>query len=104
MQPCDFELSHQTDSHCYNRPGPVFPGEIRSRQVQSMRASQSRVSKMLLKIKNERHHLGWVIGQEGEVLEGYATFMRGRKAILKFLRSVKVVTWGGRDCSECPSR
>ena len=67
----------------------VFAAENRRKRVQHLRAHsnwQWHLDEIFVKINGETHYLWRTVDHEGEVLEGYVTKRRDRKAALKFLR------------------
>ena len=83
------EISHETVRYWWNRFGPMFAAEIRSKRVQAMRAHRHwrwHLDEVYVKINGGTHHLWRAVDHEGEVLESIVTRTRDRKAALKFLK------------------
>ena len=81
------EISHETVRFWWNRFVPMFAAEIRRKRVQQLRShSNWHLDEVFLTINGETHYLWRAVDHEGEVLEGYVTKRRDRKAALKFLR------------------
>jgi len=75
--------------HCWwDRFAPLFASKIRKRRLSAMKASRWRwhLDEIFVKISGERHYLWRAVDHEGEVIEGYVTKTRDKKAALKFLR------------------
>ena len=51
------------------------------------------LDEFFVKINGERHYLWRAVDHEGEVLEGYITKKRDKKAALKFMKKAK--RWEG---------
>ena len=82
------EISHETVRYWWNRFGPMFAAEIRSRRVEAMRAHRHwrwPLDEVYVKINGVTHYLRRAVDHEGEVLESTVTKTRDRKAALKFL-------------------
>jgi putative transposase len=83
------DISHETVRFWWNRFGPLFAAEIRTKRVSQMRAYshwQWHLDEVFVKINGETHYLWRAVDHEGEVLESFVTKRRDRKAALKFLR------------------
>ena len=83
------DISYETVRFWWNRFGPLFAAEIRKKRVSQMRAYsnwQWHLDEVFVKINGETHYLWRAVDHEGEVLEGYVTKRRDRKAAFKFLR------------------
>lgn len=73
----------------WNRFGPMFAAEIRSRRVEAMRSVSCwrwHLDEVFVRIKGETHDLWGAVDHDGEVLESYATRTRDKAAALAFLR------------------
>ncbi len=84
----NIEISHETVRYLWNRFGPMFAAEIRSRRVNRMRARRHRrwrLDEVCVKINGVTHDHWRAVGHGGEVLESAVTKARGRKAALGFL-------------------
>ncbi len=82
------DLCHETVRFWWNRFGPMFAAEIRTRRVQHRSYSQWRwhLDEVFVRINGETHYLWRAVDHEGEVLEVFATKRRDRKAALKFIK------------------
>jgi len=83
------EISHETVRFWWNRFGPMFAAAIRKNPVGRLRAYSNwrwHLDEVFVKINGEMHYLWRAVDHEGEVLEGYLTKRRDRKAALKVLR------------------
>lgn len=82
------DICHETVRFWWHRFGPMFAAEIRRRRVEGMRSSHWRwhLDEVFVKINGERHYLWRAVDHEGEVLEGFVTKTRDKKAALKFLK------------------
>ena len=82
------DISHETVRFWWNRFGPLFASEIRSRRVHQRSYSLWRwhVDEVFVRINGVQHYLWRAVDHEGEVLEVFASKRRNRKAALKFLR------------------
>jgi putative transposase len=78
----DIDISHETVRFWWHRFGPMFASEIRKRRIEGMRAShwQWHLDEVFVKINGERHYLWRAFDHEGEVLEGFFTKTRDKKA------------------------
>lgn len=82
------KISHETVRFWWNRFGPMFAAEIRTKRIHQLRAHsnwQWHLDEVFVKINGETHYLWWAVDHEGEVLESYVTKRPDRKAALKFL-------------------
>ena len=85
------EVSHETNRFWWNRFGPIFAAEIRTKRMDRVRASSGwrwHLDEMFVKINGEGHYLWRAVDQEGEVLEAFVSKQRDREAALKFLRKL----------------
>ena len=85
------EVSHETNRFWWNRFGPIFAAEIRTKRMDRVRASSGwrwHLDEMFVKINGEGHYLWRAVDQEGEVLEAFVSKKRDREAALKFLRKL----------------
>jgi putative transposase len=83
------DICHETVRLWWNRFGPMFAGEIRSKRVQNMRAHnhwKSHLDEIYVKINGEMRYLWRAVDHEGEVLESYVTTTRDKAAALKFIK------------------
>ena len=82
------DVSHEAVRFLRYRFGPMFASEIKKRRIAGMKSSHWRwhLDEMFVTINGERHYLWRAVDHEGEVLEGYVTKKRKKKAALKFLR------------------
>ena len=83
------ETSHETVRYWWNRFGPMFAAEIRSKRVEAMHAHRHwrwHLDEVYVKINGGTHYLWRAVDHEGEVLESIVTRTRDRKAALKFLK------------------
>jgi len=82
------DICNETVRFWWQRFGPMFAAEIRNRRVAGMRSSHWRwhLDEVFVKINGERHYLWRAVDHEGEVLEGFVTKTRDKRAALKFLR------------------
>ena len=77
----------------------MFAAEIRRNRVSRMRAHSNRqwhLDEVFVKINGEIHYLWRAVDHEGEVLEGYVTMHRDRKAAVKFLKK-SIKRYGNPD-------
>ena len=66
------EISHETVRYWWNRFGPMFAAEIRSKRVETMRAHrhwQWHLDEVYVKINGLTHYLWRAVDHEGEMLE-----------------------------------
>jgi putative transposase len=83
------DISHETVRFWWQRFGPIFASEIRSKRVDRLRSVPQwcwHLDEMFVKINGERHYLWRAVDHEGEVLESFVTKTRDKKAALKFLK------------------
>ena len=83
------DVSHEAVRFWWNRFGPVFAAEIRTKRASRIRVHsnwQWHLDEVFVKINGKTHYLWRAVDHEGEVLESYVTKCRDRKAALKFLR------------------
>lgn len=82
------DICHETVRFWWNRFGPIFAAEIRSRRVDNRSYSLWRwhLDEAFARINGEIHYLWRAVDHEGEVLEVFATKRRDRKAALSFLK------------------
>ncbi|MCR9176935.1 MAG: IS6 family transposase [Alphaproteobacteria bacterium] len=82
------DISHETVRFWWKRLGPVFAGEIRKRPADRRFYSNWRwhLDEVFVRINGETHYLWRAVDHEGEVLEGFVTKRRDRRAALKFLK------------------
>ena len=72
----------------WNRFGPLFAAEIRTRRVHHGSYSNWRwhLDEVFVRINGKTHYLWRAVDHEGEVLEVFVTKRRDRKAALRFLK------------------
>ena len=82
------DICHETVRYGWNRFGPLFAAEIRTRRVHHGSYSNWRwhLDEVFVRINGETHYLWRALDHEGEVLEVFATKRRDRKAALRFLK------------------
>ena len=83
LHECGFEISHEMVRYWWNRFGPKFAAEIRSKRVERTRAThhwQWHLDEVFVKINGETHYLWRAVDHEGAVLESVVTKTRDRKA------------------------
>ena len=80
------DICHETVRFWWNRFGPMFAAEIKTRRIEGMRSSHWRwhLDEMFVRINGKRHYLWRAVDHEGEVLESFVTKTRDKKAALKF--------------------
>jgi putative transposase len=79
----DIDISHETVRFWWNRFGPLFAADIRTKRVSQVRAYlnwQWHLEEVLAKINGETHYLWRAVDHDGEVLEIFVTKRRNRKA------------------------
>ncbi len=107
------DICHETVRFWWNRFGPMFAGEIRSRRASYMRGFRQwrwHFDEMYVKINGEMHYLWRAVDHEGEVLESFATKARDKAAALAFMKKAmkrygkpeRIVTDGLRSYSSGP--
>jgi putative transposase len=84
------EVSHETVRFWWQRFGPMFAAEIRSKRVSGMRPSRWRwhLDEVFVKVNGVQHYLWRAVDHEGEVLEAYVSKTRDKKAALRFLKKL----------------
>ncbi|AUH64149.1 IS6 family transposase [Paracoccus zhejiangensis] len=85
------DICHETVRQWWMRFGQIFAAEIRRKRVSRLRAGPQwrwHLDEVFVKINGERHYLWRAVDHEGEVLEGFVSKSRDRKAALKFLRKM----------------
>ena len=82
------EICYETVRYWWNRFGPLFAAEIRTRRVHHGSYSNWRwhLDEVLVRINGKTHYLWRAVDHEGEVLEVFVTKRRDRKAALEFLK------------------
>jgi putative transposase len=83
------EISHETVRFWWNGFGPMFAAETRRMRVDRTRSLPHwrwHLDEVFVKINGVTHYLWRAVDHEGEVLEGFVSKKRDRKAALKFLR------------------
>lgn len=81
------DICHERVRFRWNRFGPIFAVEIRTRRVGHRLYSRWRwhLDEVFVRINGETHYLWRAVDHEREVLEVFATKRRDRSAPLKFL-------------------
>ena len=85
------DICHETVRFWWNRFGPMFAAEIRSKRVQRMRAFTHwrwHLDEVFVKINGEMRYLWRAVDHEGEVLESFATKERDKAAALTFMKKL----------------
>ena len=85
------DVSYETVRYWWNRFGPMFAAEIRSKRVGHVRAFTHwrwHLDEVYVKINGEMHYLWRAVDHEGEVLESFATKERDKAAALKFMKKL----------------
>ena len=80
------DIIYESVRFLWNRFGPMFAAEIRKKCAERLRSGPQwrwHLDEVFAKINGERHYLWRVIDHEGEVLEGFVTKTRDKKAALK---------------------
>ena len=83
------DVSYETVRAWWNRFGPLFAAEIRSKRDSSAQGCPQwkwHLDEVFVRINGETHYLWRAVDHEGEVLETFVTRKRDRKAALKFLK------------------
>ena len=83
------DVSHETVRYWWNRFGPIFAAAIRRKRAQGLRSVPQwrwHLDEVFVRINGATHYLWRAVDHEGEVLEGYVTKTRDRKAARRFLR------------------
>ena len=82
------EICHETVRYWWNRFGPLFAAEIRTRRVRHGSYSLWRwhLDEVFVRINGKTCYVWRAVDHEGEVLEVVATKRRDRKAALRFLK------------------
>ena len=82
------DICHETVRYWWNRFGPLFAAELRTRRIHHGSYSNWRwhLDEVFVRVNGEIHYLWRAVDHEGEVLEVFATKQRGRKAALRFLK------------------
>ena len=82
------EICHETVRYWWNRFGPLFAAEIRTRRVRHGSYSLWRwhLDEVFVRINGKICYVWRAVDHEGEVLEVVATKRRDRKAALRFLK------------------
>ena len=76
------DIGHETVRDWWNRFGPVFAAEIRKRRVHHRSYSRWRghLDEVLVRINGTTHDLWRAVGHAREVVEGFVTTRRDRRA------------------------
>ena len=82
------EICYETVRYGWNRFGPLFAAEIRTRRVHHGSYSNWRwhLDEVFARINGKTHYLWRAVDHEGEVLEVFVTKRRDGKAALEFLK------------------
>ena len=82
------EICYETVRYGWNRFGPLFAAEIRTRRAHHGSYSNWRwhLDEVFVRINGKTHYLWRAVDHEGEVLEVFVTKRRDRKAALEFLK------------------
>ena len=82
------EICYETVRYGWNRFGPLFAAEIRTRRVHHGSYSNWRwhLDEVFVRINGKTCYVWRAVDHEGEVLEAVATKRRDRKAALEFLK------------------
>jgi putative transposase len=83
------DVCHETVRFWWNRFGPLFAADVRSKRVSRMKGFRQwkwHLDEVYVKINGEMHYLWRAVDQEGEVLESYVTKARDKKAALAFMK------------------
>jgi putative transposase len=83
------DICHETVRSWWNRFGPMFAVDIRRQRVGRMRVFRYwrwHLDEMYVKLNGEMVYLWRAVDHEGEVLEGYVTKTRDKKAALRFMK------------------
>ena len=82
------EICYETVRYGWNRFGPLFAAEIRTRRVHHGSYSNWRwhLDEVFVRINGKTHYLWRAVDHEGEALEVFVTKRRDRKAALEFLK------------------
>ena len=83
------DICHETVRLWWNRFGPMFAAEIRTKRVDRMRSHTHwrwHLDEVYVKINGEMRYLWRAVDHEGEVLESYVTKTRDKAAALAFIK------------------
>lgn len=83
------EIGREKVRYRWNRFGPMFAAEIRSRRVDCMRVDRQwrwHLDEVFVKINGVSHYRWRAVDLEGEVLKSVGARARDRKAELQFLK------------------
>ncbi len=83
------DISYETVRAWWNRFGPRFAAEIRTKRSASMWGLPQwrwHLDEVFVRINGEIYYLWRAVDHEGEVLESFVTKKRDRKAALRFLK------------------
>lgn len=84
-----YDFCHETVRLWWNRFGPMFASEIRSRRVNDMRGFRHwrwHLDEMYVKMNGEMVYLWRAVDHEGEILESFVTKKRDKSAALAFMK------------------
>ena len=93
------DICHETVRNWGNRVGPVFAAEIRKRRGHHRSYSLWRgpLDEVVVRINGTTHDLWRAVDHDGEVVEGFVTTRRDRRAARAFL--TRAMTRDGRPAS-----
>jgi putative transposase len=83
------DVCHETVRFWWNRFGPLFAADVRSKRVSRMKGFRQwkwHLDEVYVRINGEMHYLWRAVDQEGEVLESFVTKTRDKKAALAFMK------------------
>lgn len=82
------DICHETVRVWWNRFGPVFAAEFKSRRVRDQCFSLWRwhLNEVFMRINGQTHYLWRAVDHKGEVLDVFVTKRRDRRAALQFLK------------------
>ncbi len=84
-----YDLCHETVRLWWNRFGPMFASEVRSKRVNAMRGFRQwrwHLDEMYVKLNGEMVYLWRAVDHEGEILESFITKRRDKPAALAFMK------------------
>jgi putative transposase len=88
LQEHGIDISHETVRFWWSRFGPVFAAELRNRQqkiAQQHVQWRWHMDEGFVRVNGQRRYLWRAVDHEGEVLEGYVSKTRDRRAVMDFL-------------------
>ena len=88
LQERGIDVRHEAVKYWWHRFGPIFASENCKRRLEGTKSSQWRwhLDEMFVTINGEIHYFWRAVGHEAEVLEGFVTRVRDKKAAFKFLK------------------